>query len=215
MRRTACQGGRAPADESTLDPGAACACRRRARGAIDRGLRRAAGRYRPPAGSPLGGSRTFPYDRCYASPLLRCRQTLEALSPTVAVQFDDDLREIDFGRWENRTFDEAAADDPALTEQWAAFDPELTFPGGENLGRFLLRVQSAADRLTADEADTVLVVSHGGVIRMMLCYLLGCDPRQYLAFGIGYGALTVVDVFERRGVLTRLEPCEIGEDGDG
>jgi len=159
--------------------------------------------------------RMFPYDRCYASPLLRCRQTLEALSPTVAVQFDDDLREIDFGRWENRTFDEAAADDPALTEQWAAFDPELTFPGGENLGRFLLRVQSAADRLTADEADTVLVVSHGGVIRMMLCYLLGCDPRQYLAFGIGYGALTVVDVFERRGVLTRLEPCEIGEDGDG
>jgi len=159
--------------------------------------------------------RAIGYDQCYASPLLRCRQTLEAIWPAAAGQFVDDLREIDFGRWEKHTFDQAAAEAPALAEQWAAFDPELTFPGGENLGRFLLRVQTAAERLTTDEADTVLVVSHGGVIRVMLCYLLGCDPRRYMAFGFGYGAFAVVDVYGQHGVLTRLEPCEICGDADG
>ena len=155
------------------------------------------------------------YDRPYASPLLRCRQTLEAISPAVPVRWDEDLREIDFGRWEKHTFQEAAAEDPALADRWAAFDPELTFPGGENLGRFLRRVQAAADRLTADEAETVLVVSHGGVIRVLLCHLLGLEPRHYMAFYVGYCMLAVIDMFGRRGVLSRLEPCEISGEADG
>ena len=159
--------------------------------------------------------RPIGYDGCYASPMLRCRQTIEAIAPAVDVRFDGDLREVDFGRWERRTYEQAAAEDPALAERWAAFDPALTLPSGENLGQFLLRVRSAADRLTRDEADTVLVVSHGGVIRILLCYLLGCEPRRYMAFGIGYGALAVVDVFGRHGVLTRLEPCGISEGADG
>ena len=159
--------------------------------------------------------RSIGYDRCYASPLLRCLQTVEAISPVVPIRWDEDLREIHFGRWEQHTFEEAAAGDPALAERWAAFDRELTFPEGENLGRFLCRVQAAADRLTIDDAENILAVSHGGVIRMMLCYLLGLEFRQYLAFHVDYGTLAVIEVFGRRGVLSRLEPCQVREDADG
>jgi broad specificity phosphatase PhoE len=161
------------------------------------------------------GVRAMRPDRCYASPMLRCRQTVEAVIPGVPVQFEDDLREIDFGRWEKLSFEEAAANDPAAVDRWAAFHPEFAFPEGENLGGFFRRVATVADRLTAVDAPVVLVVAHGGVIRAMLCHLLGLEPRQHVAFRIDYGAMAMVEVFERRGVLSRLLPCEIPENADG
>lgn len=149
--------------------------------------------------------------RCYSSPLARCRETALALLPERAVRWDDDLREIDFGQWETRTFAEMAAERPELVEPWKALDPEFAFPGGEKLQSFLARVRRAADRLTRDDAPTVLAVTHGGVIRAMLCHLLGLDPRQYVAFDVGYAALAVVRLFDGRGVLTALERCPIVE----
>ena len=154
-------------------------------------------------------------DRCYASPMLRCRQTVEAVVPGMSVKFDDDLREIDFGRWETLSFEEAAANDPTQVDRWAAFHPEFTFPGGENLGNFFGRTAAAADRLMADDARVVLAVAHGGVIRAMLCHLLGFEPRQHVAFRLDYGAMAIVEVSEGRGVLSRLIPCEFAENADG
>lgn len=150
--------------------------------------------------------------RCYSSPLARCRETALALMPEQAVGWDEDLREIDFGQWETRTFAEMAAERPDLVEQWKAFTPDFAFPGGEKLRSFLARVRRAADRLTRDDAPTVLAVTHAGVIRAMLCHLLALDPRQYVAFDVGYAALAVVRLFDGRGVLTALERCPIVED---
>ncbi len=44
------------------------------------------------------------------------------------VEIDDDLREIDFGRWENRRFEEVSAAEPELVGRWAAFAPTSSFP---------------------------------------------------------------------------------------
>ncbi len=140
--------------------------------------------------------------RCYCSPRLRCRQTALALFTTLAergleeglaIRFDADLREIDFGHWEQRTFAEIARDEPALVDRWAALAPDFAFPGGESLASFLDRVRRAADRLVHEEVETVLVITHGGVIRAMLCHLLGLEPHRYLDFDIGYASLTVWD----------------------
>ncbi len=147
--------------------------------------------------------------RCYSSPKLRCRETARALLPEHAIQWDDDLREIDFGQWEKRTFEEAAAERPDLVERWKAFAADFAFPGGERLEAFLARVRRTADRLAGDDAPTVLAVTHAGVIRAVLCYLLGLEPRRYVAFDVGYAGLVVVRLFGGRGVLTALERCEI------
>ena len=76
----------------------------------------------------------------YCSPMLRCRQTAAAMAPELPLTIDADLREIDFGQWENHTFTEAAVDDPLLVDRWAVFDPSFAFPNGENLGGFFKRV---------------------------------------------------------------------------
>jgi broad specificity phosphatase PhoE len=130
-------------------------------------------------------------------------------------RLDDRLREIDFGQWENRTFAEIARDEPLLVDRWASFAADFAFPGGESLQGFLHRVQSAADRLAQDEAETVLAVAHGGVIRAMLCHLLGLEPQKYLVFDVGYATMAVVDLFDGRGVLTALERTDVLEAAHG
>jgi alpha-ribazole phosphatase len=152
---------------------------------------------------------------CFSSPLQRCRQTASALVPELTVQVDADLREIDFGRWETRTFAEASADDPGLTDRWAAFAPDFAFPDGECLASFLHRVRTVAQRLIRDAAPIVLAVTHGGVIRAMICHLIGLEPRHYVAFDVPYGALVVIDVYDGKGVLAALERPEAAEVGCG
>jgi len=182
-------------------------------------------RIEPGAGRRLLGSTDLPLDevgqaqarsvacrvarlgpqRCYASPMQRCRQTVAAAAPGMHVQFDDDLREIDFGRWETCRFDDVAASDPQFVDRWAAFAPDFAFPGGESVAGFLQRVHAAAERLVRDDADTVLAVTHGGVIRTMICRLLGLEPRQYVLFHVDYAGLAVIDLFDGKGVLAGLE----------
>lgn len=152
---------------------------------------------------------------CFSSPLRRCRQTASAAVPRLPVHLDADLSEINFGEWECRTFAEAAAGDPLLADRWAAFRPDFAFPGGESVDRFLRRVRAAADRLTRAEASTVLAVTHGGVMRAMMCYLLGLEPRHYVAFDAPYAAMAVIDLFGTRGVLAALERPDAAGDGHG
>lgn len=142
---------------------------------------------------------------CYCSPMQRCRQMAAAVVPHLTPHVDPDLREIDFGQWETRTFAEAAADNPSLVDRWAALSPDFAFPGGESVGHFLHRVHAASDRLSRAEADVVLAVTHGGVIRTMICHLLGIEPRQYVAFSVPYAAIVVIDLFDTKGVLVALE----------
>jgi alpha-ribazole phosphatase len=152
---------------------------------------------------------------CYCSPKRRCRQTAAAVAPELPPHVDPDLREIDFGQWETRVFADVVAQDSTLLDRWAAFDLDFTFPGGERVGDFLHRVQTAADRLIHADAETVLAVAHGGVIRAMLCLLLGLEARNYVAFHVPYATMVVVDLFDGKGVLSALDPPEPTEDAHG
>jgi broad specificity phosphatase PhoE len=145
-----------------------------------------------------------PISRCISSPLRRAVQTAEAIRGEAPIEIDRDLREVDFGRWEGRTFEQIRRSDPELVNRWAALAPDFAFPGGESLQSFLGRVHAAADHLAESDAEGVLSVSHGGVIRAMLCYLLGLDARAYVAFDVAPGSLAVVRLFERKGALAEL-----------
>ena len=139
----------------------------------------AVGRRRPAAGRGAGGvaPREAPVRAMRVQPAPRAAQTAEILRSATgcAPETDPDLREIDFGRWEGKTFSEIRDSSPEEVERWARFAADFAFPGGESLRDFLGRVRRAADRLAADEAETVLAVTHGGVIKAMLCHLLGLE----------------------------------------
>jgi alpha-ribazole phosphatase len=139
------------------------------------------------------------------SPLLRARETAEiALGAGAAFTVDDDLREIDFGRWEAMSFAQIAVADPAAVDDWAALEDAFAFPGGESIGAFRGRIGALAGRIADDPAGTVVAITHGGVIRLLICHFLGLEYRRYLLFDVRPGSLSEVAIDGGKGVLTRL-----------
>jgi len=143
-------------------------------------------------------------DSLMASPLHRCTESLELLELGLPVCLEPDLREIDFGRWEGKTFVEIEAQDPALVQGWAQGGRDFRFPEGESVAEFTARIDTLKTRLMAIEDQTVLLVTHGGVIRSLICSLLGLSYDHYLLFQVAKGRYSTMDIHSGGGVLTGL-----------
>ncbi|HUH65591.1 MAG TPA: alpha-ribazole phosphatase [Syntrophales bacterium] len=165
------------------------------------------GREQIKAAQPLLQSSTP--DVCISSTMKRCRETAAILTEGSGMElvFDPDLREIDFGRWEGMTFEEILKGFPNDIDRWIEFRPEFTFPGGEKIGDFQARIQGVAGRLAANSADTILVCTHGGVIRLLICHFLGLPPWQYVLFKVQRASLTTIELFGESGMLSGLNQC--------
>lgn len=133
-----------------------------------------------------------PWDRLVSSPLQRCARFAEQLGArlNVPVHLDKDLQELHFGAWEGRS---AAVlmetDAEALGRFWA--DPyRFTPPDGEPVLAFSRRVLAAVERLHAAYAgQRILLVSHGGVMRLLLAQARGLPREQLLNVEVAHGAL--------------------------
>jgi alpha-ribazole phosphatase len=143
--------------------------------------------------------------RFLASPLRRTRETAEiALGANRGFEIDDNLREIDFGRWEGMSFAQIAAADPAAVDRWAALGEDFAFPEGEEIANFRERIRAAAEQIIADPAEAVVLFAHGGIIRFLICRFLGFPDRHHLLFDIGPASLSEIRIEGGGGVLTRL-----------
>ena len=144
-------------------------------------------------------------DSWFVSPMTRALQTVHRLHDTNAVEFhiDERLREIDFGRWEMKRFDEIAGTDPELVAAWSASYDSFVFPDGEGVADFQRRVRDVFSALRRLPVKEVAVVTHGGVIRAMICQGLGLSPRNYLLFDVRPGTLTVLDMYQGGGGVLR------------
>jgi alpha-ribazole phosphatase len=109
-----------------------------------------------------------PCDAIISSPLLRCRQTAEALFPGRDFRITEDLAECDFGHFEGRTAADLATD--AEYRQWVDSGCTAPIPGGEDVTAFLARSAAAFSRelLTLPENSTAAFLIHGGVIMAIL-----------------------------------------------
>ncbi len=114
-------------------------------------------------------------DRVLASPLLRCRETAAILYPGRDVEIVDDLRETDFGDFENRTYGELK-DDPRY-RAWLDSAGTAAPPGGESKAHQQARtVRAFRDVVAVCRGDErVALVVHGGTI---MCLLEALEPSR-------------------------------------
>ena len=150
--------------------------------------------------------RPYPPLIWFYSPLLRVWQTAEVIGRRSGCGFEllEQLREIDFGSWEGLSFAEICRRDRDLVARWHQDLLSFRFPDGEHNGQFWQRVHEVVRLLTARPEEEVLVVSHGGVIRAMICLLLGLSFENYLIFDVKPASLAVLDVYGDKGVLAGL-----------
>lgn len=143
-------------------------------------------------------------DRLICSPMLRCRQTCDQLHLPVPCEVNELLKEVDFGRWEGKSFTEIAADDTEAVAAWTNDPAHFCFPGGEALADFHTRVAAIMKMLVEDNSKHVLLVTHGGIIRHLLCLCLGIPSEKYLAFDVQPGSFSSLSLYSDGGVLTGM-----------
>lgn len=144
--------------------------------------------------------------RVLVSPMRRTRETaaIALAGRECRLEVVDALKEIDFGRWEGLTFAEIVTRDQTLVDQWQQDALAFHFPEGEHTFAFWQRVQQVVREMVSLPEKELLVICHGGVIRAMLCGLLGLPFDRYLSFAIKPATVTVVDVHGEQGVLHGL-----------
>ncbi|HET7656586.1 MAG TPA: histidine phosphatase family protein [Luteimonas sp.] len=151
-------------------------------------------------------------DRAVASPLARARRTAElalgeARAPLLAI--DEGLVEIAHGTWEGLLAPEIRERDPDRARAWREAPHEVQMPGGESLQQVLDRAWPALLRagqgLGPD--DTLLVVAHDAVNRVLLCRILGLPLAHLWRFR---QAPTTLNLLEGPDA-TRLEVVRLND----
>lgn len=121
----------------------------------------------------------------WSSPLRRCLDLARLLHPEPLV--DERLAEMDFGHWEGQPWDAIPRGE---LDAWAADVAGYAPPGGESPRAVLARVQAFMANLAVEEA---VLVTHAGVIRLLLAEQQGLPPSRWCELNFAYGSHTVFD----------------------
>lgn len=144
------------------------------------------------------------------SPLSRCREfaVQQALACSLPLHVDARLAECDFGSWEGKSQAELSQQHPDWGSQLAS--GLLTPPGGESFDVFRTRVLvGLTEWMKVAKGSHRLLVSHGGVITVILAELLGTDFSVAKLMTVQRGGFAQLSILEGHpAYLLRLEaPC--------
>jgi len=143
-------------------------------------------------------------DAVYSSDLKRALTTAEVICPQSKgnIVACAELREMNYGQAEGLTFDEISRLYPEAAELITNFDLGLEFPDGEGFTGFIERTAGFLDRLKEHEKEqSVLIVSHSGPLRVLLCSLLGIDQEHWWQLRFDNASLSVVETYPRGAIL--------------
>jgi alpha-ribazole phosphatase len=130
-----------------------------------------------------------------ASPLIRCADFAQALGQrySIPVTCDNRIREIHFGAWEDCSATELQQSDAdALSRFWQ--NPlDHPPPDGEHLLDFEARVLSAWKDIQEQFCGKrILLITHGGVIRTLVCHILHHPLEQLLDIDVYHASMRQV-----------------------
>lgn len=134
--------------------------------------------------SLLPESLDFPF---WSSPLSRCRLLAERLE--VPFTTDERLLELDFGQWEMKAIEQIPKQE---RDHFLANFTRQTPPEGEGFPEMQKRVVEFLEEVVEMKHDTVGIVAHSGVIRSMLCHVMGLPLENTYRFGLGYGSVSTL-----------------------
>ena len=152
-----------------------------------------------------------PVTKIYVSQYVRTEQTIEfaarqmGLSPIV----DSRLNEIDNGAIEGLSEPEIRQNFPDI---WSAFrerNRDFQFPGGESGEDARRRLRSFMEEKQRDKED-LLLVSHDGLIRLLMCYILGLPVYRRWDFRVDTCGIMEIEyqpTFERWKLLRFNQIC--------
>lgn len=129
-------------------------------------------------------------DAIFSSPLGRALTTAQAISDVLGLEITqlDDLREMSYGDWEQRSFLDIRRDDAETYERWIV-DAEVRSPNGESHGDVRRRMERAFERVRG--AKRPVLVTHGTAIRIGTTALLDVPVMSARRFAQDNAAVNV------------------------
>lgn len=152
----------------------------------------------------------LPIQRIYTSDLRRAVQTAQVLADYLGAPVESraELREINMGRLFTSTWEEVDREFPGYSALWHLHEEDLPYPGGERGADVIRRVMPLIDEIVEAyrgfRDGRVVIVTHGGTIRSLLCAFLGIGPEKRFLFGapLFNCGLTVIRSGDETGELT-------------
>lgn len=139
-------------------------------------------------------------DVVYTSPSTRCTR----LAGSIALDFitDERLYEVNFGQWEGKTWDTV---DPQALNLWMEDYVNTPPPAGESLVQMQVRVLSFWQELLLQPFNKIIVITHGGVIRLILAALTHVPLPSVFDIRVNYGDIFCVKkAFKRQFFIKNL-----------
>lgn len=144
-------------------------------------------------------------ERLYSSPMLRCRQTGAVLYPDFEPVMVKELKEYDFGSFENKTAAELESNPNFIP--WTSGRLSAP-PGGEDNSEFIKRICVGFNKIVLDMIEGGLtesaVIMHGGAIMMLLgvSAVPRSKPVEWTADnGRGYSVRVTPSLYHKSGVI--------------
>lgn len=152
------------------------------------------------------------FDRILASDLSRAHETAEMIAEPagIPVETDPRLREMSFGRWEGLTHPEILARYPEEWESYRADPAGGRAPGGESMTEVQKRAMAVMEEALAEKPGHLLVVSHGALLKAVICALLDLDLSYRHRLIIDNTGLSIVKYRPGRSRLLRFnDTCHL------
>jgi alpha-ribazole phosphatase len=144
--------------------------------------------------------RELGFSHIITSPLKRCSDLAALLvkrNPALKLVTEPSFRELHFGRFDGIPFDDLKEEQELLMAFWKA-PASNTLPEAEPLKEAYLRVSTAWQQQLENLQQDTLIISHGGVIRLILAHALDADwknPSWHAALSIDYQSLTHMEIY--------------------
>jgi broad specificity phosphatase PhoE len=136
----------------------------------------------------------------YCSPLRRCMETARPVAEEKGIEIEvmPGLMEVDMGEWDGQYVDKLFKDEGEIVGLWMANPSSVSIPGGEDFGAVRERVLAATREITSRHPgpDLVLIVTHGGPIRGILCEALKMDLDDMFRVQIDLASVSTVKYFD-------------------
>ena len=140
-----------------------------------------------------GFLKDVPLQAIYTSSLKRARTTAEIIGRAKGLepQATDALREMSFGIWENMNSKDIQKKYAKEWKDFFASPAKIKIPEGESMSEVQQRAYPEVQRILDQypEGD-VAFVAHGGIIRVLICTMLGLDLNRSWHLHVGNASIT-------------------------
>lgn len=142
----------------------------------------------------------------YASDLSRAKDTAKIIAQKhgLEVETDKKLREMNFGLWEGKTYNQIQEEYPQLVKVWISDPQLLQIPQGETFSQVQLRAIRALKEIIRRHNinETIVVVAHGLTIISIICAVLEIDLKNMWKIKQGNTGISIIEFYDNNGILT-------------